>query len=261
MRFKPLVLFYALLIFAILCQQNSHLDAVDIPFIKTRIQLDDISNNPNAVIIASTGRSASTMLVKTIANFSTNQNIYKMHCLPPQNHFKGKILFIFSNPDLAAESAFHRMLENTGFGNDHFMNLETSDHAWLIQLGGIQNQTLTNNLLGYDALGCATHLSKWLHDRTIPSDVNHAQILAIKYENLWDKNTIQAIKQFLSLPELKFPSKRDRGYKKKVLTSMELAAREMYNVGSSKKPRYVAYDIARAIWDAAPPFQFLRIKE
>ena len=229
-------------------------------FIASREQLNEYSDNPALVMIASTGRSGSTMLTDQIKKYDKAHRVIKSHLLPPDADFKGKIIFIFSNPDQAAESALYMTLHNPNFGKKHFNHVETADHQWLEKIGDCLHQTEQDNLLSYDALGINEHLQKWLYDQVKPSDHSHAQILAIKYENLWESRTIKAIRLFLDAPDFKLPPKRARGYSEKQLYSKERNYKQIYNVGTDRDPRYAAYSDGRELWEQAPPFQFLELK-
>lgn len=232
--------------------------AFDFWCVKTRVQLDAISDNNSVLLVASTGRSGSTMLYETLLR-QTSFIVLKTHCLPPDASFQGKIIFIFSNPDLAAESALYLSMRVPLFGIEHFIHVENADRVWICQIKDSTYQTISHNLLCYDALGCAQHLAKWLHEESSPSTIEEAQILAIKYEHLWEEPTIEAIKSFLSLDVLELPEKKIRGYQPDQLTQEESIFRSAYNQGTFESPRYAAYDEARVLWDAAPPFQFLKI--
>lgn len=227
--------------------------------IRNRSSLEKLSQRADIVIIASTGRSGSSMLTSRMKIFAQEYAIYKTHLLPPDSDFKGKILFIFSNPDLAAESALHLTLRFKSFGAAHFRNMETSDREWLKRIGETTHQTIDDNLLSYDALGCYQHLEEWLHLRTTPCKPKEAQILAIKFENIWDPPTIQAIKEFLHIANFQLPLKRERGYEGDDLNQQEIEFRQKYNLGTPDQPHYAAYDMARIIWKNALPFQFLKI--
>lgn len=230
----------------------------DFWFVETRQQLEAITDIENIVLVASTGRSGSTMLYITLLK-QTSFTVLKTHCLPPDASFKGKIIFIFSNPDFAIESALHFAMINPIFGIQHFNNMENSDQEWLNKIQDSTCQTISHNLLCYDAFGCKQHLSKWLQEESSPSTIEEAQILAIKYEHLWEEPTIAAIKSFLLLDELKLPEKKARGCNPNELTHEESIFRLTYNQGTPESPRYAAYDEARVLWKAAPPFQFLKI--
>lgn len=228
-------------------------------FIANREELKPLTRNQNVVIIASTGRSGSTMLTKAIKKHASNYKVLKTHLLPPDWKFKGKILFIFSNPDQASESALHMTLSYTAFAQNHFDHVETADRLWAALLGGAQNQTEHDNLLSYDALGIYKHLRVWLYTGTKPATPEEAQILAVKYENLWEEGTVQAIRLFLNIPQFELPAYRPRGKKEEQLLPKEKTFRELYNLGTVTEPRYAAYDKARLLWEQAPPYQFLKI--
>jgi hypothetical protein len=215
----------------------------------------------DVLLIASPGRSGSTLLTSAAKKHAIGYKVVKTHRLAPKK-FKGKILFIFSNPDQAAESALFLTLHFKNWGNPHFSHVFSSDQKWLKKIGGdARKQTLENNYLSYDALGVGKHLKKWLIDAVAPSSLYKANVLAIKYENLWDVETRSAIMQFLSLEHWDLPEKKQRGYLESQLTEEEKSYRKLYNSGSSDNPRYEAYDTARQLWILAPPFQFLKLKK
>lgn len=230
-------------------------------FISTIDELRPYHDNANVVIIASPGRSGSSMMTQCMRKYAATQyTILKTHLLPPDHRYKGKIIFIFSNPDKGAESALHRMMTREKFGRLHFQHVETSDLNWWKGIGeNAQNQTVDNNLLSYDALGCFEQLKGWLFDRAKPCDSEEAQILAIKYENLWEKPTIDAIKSFLNLKTFKLPPYSPRGYDQDELETNERIFRNTLNVGTPNDPLYSAYDEARVLWQQAPAFQYLKI--
>ncbi len=230
-------------------------------FIANKQELKHYYGRENVVMIASPGRSGSTMLTDIARKYATNYKVLKTHLLPPNAKYKGKILFIFSNPDKAAESALHLVLNSRSHGATHFSNVESADQAWFSKIGrNCNNQTEKDNLLAYDALGCTKQLKKWLYEELQPSDLENAQILAIKFENLWEPETIQAIQNFLNITTLKLPPKRERGCDLDDLSTQELNFRMLYNVGTQEEPIYHAYDEARVLWEQAPSFQFLKFK-
>jgi hypothetical protein len=228
-------------------------------FIAKRDGFKNYYGRQDIVMIASAGRSGSTMLTEQIEKYLSSHSVLKTHLLPPDRRFKGKIIFIFSNPDQAAESALYRILHGNRFGYEHFAHVETADREWLKRIGGPFNQTEQDNLLSYDALGTYVHIKEWLYQRTEPTSLEHAQILAIKYENLWDEKTVRAIRKFLHIPNFELPPKEERGHKEDELLPQEIAFRQIYNLGTPDNPRYAAYDDARVLWEQAPPFQFLKI--
>lgn len=229
-------------------------------FIATRDQFTEYARDKNIILIASPGRSGSTMLTDAITKCKGKSKVLKTHLLPPDTSFQGKILFIFSNPDQAAESALYRVLHSRSNGKTHFSHVESADGLWFKALGeNGHNQTETNNLLTYDALGCAIQLEEWLHNRARICDLQDAQILAIKYEHLWDPETVQAIKAFLKLKTFELPQKKSRGYTTDDLTANELAFRKKHNLGTNEEPLYRAYDKARELWLGAPSYQFLML--
>lgn len=218
-------------------------------------------NDPQVVVIASPGRSGSTLLKRAVVKYSKDSVVLKTHLMVPKN-IKGKILYIYSNPDLATESALHKLFSDPAWGEHHFSNLFTADTNWVHELGGSYlNQTLENNLLCYDALGLEAHLRTWLLDSVTPVSLQKAQILAIKYEHLWDDDTVHQIMKFLDLKLFYLPPQKARGYSKDELDPLELNIKNYYNIGTFKKPRYSAYNQAREIWKDAPPYQYLRFNQ
>ncbi len=249
---KSIILFLVSFLFHLPNHGFSEIDVIN-----TKEDLIPYYNDPNVVLIASTGRSGSTLLSNLIHQ-TTTYTALKTHGLPPKANFQGKIIFIFSNPDKSAESAFHYFMANSMFGKLHLEHLESSDPNWLKEIGDTTSQTLEHNLLAYDALGISKQLLEWLFASTIPSSAENAQIIALKYENLWDLETQEALKNFLCLSSLSLPKQRDRGTYG--LQQKEKEIRNKYNVGTDKEPKYTAYNKARVFWKKAPPFQFLKIR-
>lgn len=232
----------------------------DKDFIPKREQLIPYYGHKNILLIASPGRSGSTLLTDTTKKYASKYKVLKTHLLPPDTRYKGKILFIFSNPDKAAQSACHLIIKSRSGGATHFYNVQTADQDWFAKIDrNGKNQNETYNLLAYDALGCEKQLDEWLHVKTQPSSTREAQILAIKYENLWDEETIQAIKEFLKLKSFDLPAKIIRGQAEQELFPQEIVFRQIYNLGTIEKPLYQAYDRARELWEEAPAFQFLQL--
>jgi hypothetical protein len=215
------------------------------------------SQDSQCLVVASPGRSGRTLLVKSLAKWAPERVVLKTHQFVPKE-FKGKILFIFSQPDRAAESALHKLLEDHVFGKLHFEHLFTSDKEWLAEIDNdTRKQSLEHNLLSYDALGVGVHLQKWLFDWVVPSSREEAQIMAIKYEHLWDDATQEAIREFCALDRFQLPARKERGCEEKKMSSLERVLRRVYNEERKNPPEYKAYDHARKIWENAPAFQFL----
>lgn len=227
-------------------------------FIQQPENLENYYYRKDVVMVASPGRSGSTLLSELLCIYAINYKVLKTHILPPNRKFIGKIIFIFSNPDKAAESILHIILNNVLFGALHFYHLQSSDKEWLKKIGETSNQNIENNLLAYDALGCEQQLAEWLY-QTVPCDVKEAQILAIKYEFLWDPSVIIAIKNFLNLDIFELPPQKVRGYELSSLCPNEILFRKIYNLGTDDSPKYKAYDKARILWEAAPPFRYLKL--
>lgn len=229
--------------------------------IGTQRNLQSFYERSDTIMVCSPGRSGSSLLTDVIAKSAPGYLILKSHLLPPKKSYKGKIVFIFSNPDKAAESALHLTIKDPGFGQTHFFHVETSDHNWLKKLGNSQNQNEKHNLLSDDALGCTQQLASWLHKDTKPCSPEKAQILAIKYEHLWEQETIEEIKSFLAIDTLDLPPKRERGYRSDILDPKEAHLRQIYNIGSEEMPIYKVYNQARSFWEEAPPYQYLNIRK
>ncbi|MFI5342918.1 MAG: hypothetical protein ACHQUC_01730 [Chlamydiales bacterium] len=231
----------------------------DKDFIPKREQLKHYYGDKNILLIASPGRSGSTLLTDVAKKYASRYKVLKTHLLPPDTRYKGKILFIFSNPDKAAESACHLLIGSRSGGATHFYNVQTADQDWFTKIGRDgKNQNETYNLLAYDALGYEKQLEEWLHVKAQSCDLQEAQILAIKYENLWDEETVQTIKKFLKIKSFNLPTKIIRGRAEEELFPQEMMFRQLYNVGTIEDPLYQAYDRARELWEQAPPFQFLQ---
>ncbi|MBS0654266.1 MAG: hypothetical protein JSR46_00670 [Verrucomicrobia bacterium] len=227
-------------------------------FVPTRGDLAQYNGNSEYVMVASTGRSGSTMLTDRLCKYLPEQYVLKSHLLPPSKAYKGKILFVFSSPDQTAESTLYMALHVKNFGVHHFANVETSSIAWRRNPSMITNPDAKHNLFTFDALGLERHLQVWLHTGVVPASVDEAQILALKYENLWDEETVEAIRSFLKIPEFTLPEWRPRGHQD--LTEKEIELRKAHNVGTEEEPIYRAYDKARALWEQAPAFEFFKIK-
>lgn len=228
---------------------------IDFSFVYSRAKLASYYSRPDVIMIASAGRSGSTLMTDAMVANVSDRKILKTHLLPPDNRFHGKIIFIFSNPDKAAESVLHRCLNDKSFFIEHFEHIETSDIEWLNNIKLMQTEE--QNLLSYDALGCHQHLQKWFSLKH--ADLQNAQVLAIKYENLWDNETIQTLKEFLKTENLNLPKKIERGHNSSELNPVENSYRNLYNLGSFENPRYKAYDQARILWEKAPPYQYFSL--
>lgn len=229
-------------------------------FIIDKTELTPYLNRTDCIMVASCGRSGSSMLAYRTSNNAKDYTVIKTHMLPPCKEFTGKILFIYSNPDKAAESVLHIMMNEIPlWGYRHFRHMEASDPTWLEKIEDPTKQTEQHNLLASDALGYYQQLNEWLVLKTHESHNTpfESQILAIKYENLWDKETVEALQEFLGIIDFKLPAKRERGYQEDKLLPMEIAIRKLYNQGTWDKPIYIAYDGARLLWERMPPFQFL----
>lgn len=244
--------YFALLVISILTISSYSFGAA---FIAKSSGLKDYYFRDNIILIASMGRSGSTLLTDAVEAYASNSIVLKAHLLPPDKRYFGKVIFIFSNPDKAAESALHCSCVDKKFLAVHFSHVATADQIWLKVVRGKQN--LKQNLLSYDALGYSKHLDQWLSLE--PSDAENSQVLAIKYENLWDADTLQALKDFLNLDDFSLPEKVQRGAGLDDLFPKETYFRAIYNLGTPEDPRYSAYDEARDIWENAPAFSFYKL--
>ena len=237
-------------------------EAVEGPFIKKRIELNKYTDRADVVMVASIGRSGSSVLYHTLLACADGYTVLKTHILPPDPTFKGKIIFIFSKPDTSIESALYQSLTDRGFIIDHFNNMELSDRGWLAQVHGGDEQTISNNLLCYDALGYGRQMNQWLVLKTVKADHPvDAQIMAIKYEDLWDPATIQGVMDFLGVESLPLPLQKDRRYKDRADHPAQRMFIERHNRGTDSDPIYQAYDEPRKLWAQAPAFQFLNLTD
>lgn len=172
--------------------------------------------------------------------------------------WKGKIIFIYSNPDRIAESVLHVSLANRLWGFWHFNHVETSDLMWHRRICGTTNQTLEDNLLSCDALGIEEHLRQWLSLERCP--LEESCILAVKYEHLWDQDVIDIITAFCGIDHLPLQERNPgRGYPLDSLSEKERLMRVTYNLGTEQEPLYAAYDGARAIWENSPKTEAYRL--
>lgn len=237
-------------------------EAVQGPFIKKRIELNKYTDRGDVVMVASIGRSGSSMLYQTLVASADGYTVLKTHILPPDPTFKGKIIFIFSKPDTSIESALYQSLTSQEFIIDHFNNMELSDRGWLAQVHGGDKQTISNNLLCYDALGYGRQMNQWLVLKTVEANRPvDAQIMAIKYEDLWDPATIQGVIEFLGLESLPLPLQKARRYKDRANHPLQRMFIEHHNIGTDSDPIYQAYDEPRKLWEQAPAFQFLNLRD
>ncbi len=213
---------------------------------------------PDTLVIASPGRSGSHMLTDTMLDYAVPKyRIGKTHLLPPTIPFQAKIIFIFSNPDKVAESILNKMINHYDWFSLHVKNVETTDLAWVEKVG--KGILLEDNLLTYDALGSERQLKEWLFIQTIPCPLEKAQILAVKYENIWEPETIAAIKEFLQVSELQLPTYQPRS--ESYMSDRRInALKTLYNEGSNDEPKYRAYEEARVYWKFAPSFMYLKMR-
>jgi hypothetical protein len=219
---------------------------------------EDAAQNSDSITIASIGRSGSDMLTAAILYTVQNtRKVYKTHLLPPKIPYSGKILFIFSNPSQSADSLLHRSIKQPNFRIGHFNNFEITDLSWRNSLGENIEFTLENNYLSFDGLEYHNQLINWL-DESRNSKIEDANVMTVKYENLWDQETIDQIKIFLNLNQFKLPERKKRGCSESELTELEREIRKKYNLGTLENPRYPAYDKATEIWEEAKPYDFFK---
>ena len=226
-------------------------------FISSPDDLNEYIHDCKIVIIASMGRSASTMLTETIRHYAKEYTVLKTHLAPDSRHC-GKTMFVFSNPDQAAESALYRMMyRSPSNGFTHVKHLFSADRKWFAKIGNnAKNQTDKDNLLAYDGLGYEKHLTYWLFKKVKKCSPDKATILAVKYENLWDEETVEAINKFLRIPEFRLPPRIERGCSSYEIPSKMRRFIALYNQGTAEQPIYRAYDKARRLWQEAKPFEF-----
>lgn len=236
--------------------------AYSAPFIINDHALIPYKHRTDALLLASCGRSGSTMLTELLDHYAYNYVVLKTHMLPPEESYKGKAIFIYSNPNQCAESLLHLTLTDSNW-RIHFKHMESSDLRWYRRINDLTRQSSTNNLLLYDAFGIKKQLLQWLRQMTTPDHrpPSNAQILAIKYEHLWDQSTIDAIKKFLNIDQFELPPKRERGYHLNEQDPRESKFKNLYNQGTQDFPRYPAYDPGYQIWEDSPPYQFLKLKK
>jgi hypothetical protein len=227
-----------------------------VPFIAKPESLKKYYNRKDVVLVASPGQSESSQVALAVEKYASDYMAIESHLLPPNKKFLGKIIFIFSNPDKAAEAALHQTMSDENFGGMQFFHIETADANWLKKIGDTTQQTASHNLLSYDALGCYRHLVKWLKDKT-PCSPQEARILAIKFESLGDPLVTNSIKEFLNIDDFVLPDEFCC-HVSEVLSDKELELKALYNLSAPEEPRYKAYDKARKIWEYAPVIQYLK---
>ena len=227
-------------------------------FIRRAEELAPYSKKSDFIMVASEGRSGSTMLTEQLQKYIHPRKVLKTHMLPPPqaSSYELKTIFIFADPCLAAESVLHKCLITPGFANAHFRNMEGADQNWLAKLGGPKGQNAKHNLLSEDVLGVTNQLECWLYKRTKPTTPEKATIFAVKSEDLWNEETLEALRAFIHVPNFELPEYRPRGQYK--LSKMEKYFRKLYNQGTETEPKYAAYERARFLWNIAPSYQYLR---
>ncbi len=227
-------------------------------FVPTRSDYPQYYAIPNVLMVASSGRSGSTLLTEALEGQVEECFILKTHLFPPNVDYHGKVVFIFSDPNKIAESSLHLSVrEPTSFGLRHFNHMEGADRTWLEKIESTACQTIDNNLLAYDALGVEKQLIHWL--KLPKSTMTEGQVMAIKYENLWDEETVEALKVFLGLDGFVLPIRSKRGTCLEQLDEKEKDFRASYNMGTFDEPRYAAYEAARELWQSAPSFEFFSL--
>jgi hypothetical protein len=234
------------------------LHSKEIAFLKTRKDIENWMNSSNSIVIASSGRSGSTLLFDLFASRKFKKNVIKTHLLPPISLSKAKTIFIFSNPDQCAESSMYKMMESSWFFFWHVRHCENSIQEWHLELQDSKFTSLDNHPLAKDGLAVAEQIQKWVF--SFPElEIKEANLMCVKYENLWEPATILAIEKFLKIRKLPLPAFKQRGYSDDQLSDFQKQAREIYNYGTKKNPKYHAYDEARELWEKAPAYKFCRM--
>ncbi len=224
-------------------------------FVSSYKEYESICNDTNVIVVGSVGHSGSTMLYEAVVESCEDRPVIKTHCLPPpKDRFQGKIIYIYSDPHKSIESLIHKA---TGTLKAHMRNMQTGDKELSDELSqgfyDDKEMILKQRLLQQDLYGYFVHLDCWL--RRLPiCDPEQANVLAIKYENLWEEESIKAIRFFLQDDSFQLPFYRPRGDYE--LTAVEINARNAMNLGSKEHPRYKAYDDAWNIWNTTPSIQW-----
>lgn len=171
--------------------------------IKRAILLELVNKN-NAIIIAGLGRCGTTLLYDSIIrnhyyNFSNdiiNMSrftegykdgfIYKSHDYPPKSlPTNVKIVFMFGNPYNTVIST-HRRINEWGIMHHRHLNsklFETND-----------------NIFYKDTLGLELLFDSWYKSQNF-------EFLSLRYESLYNKNTIRILGEYLGMNLKLFPKK------------------------------------------------------
>jgi hypothetical protein len=252
MNNKSFFIIYFLIIYSVNLQAFSE-------FLSEREQLKDLNCLDSDLICASSGRSGSTMFTKFLVSKFPTSRVFKMHLLPPEK-FSGKIIFLYSNPHKAAESALHQFYLDKNFSYLHVRHMESSLKEWHLELDDESNDKLLENILKLDLIGYGEQIKQWVYELE-NSDVTNAKVMAIKYENLWDEETLVNLANFLGIESVNLPEWKQRGDFHHELSFKERSLINTYNLGTTDHPKYQAYDFAYNLWESAPPFSFHTLKK
>jgi hypothetical protein len=228
-------------------------------FISNRDKIKNFDFYSSDIICASSGRSGSTMLTSFLELSFPESRVFKTHLLPLDS-FPGKIIFIYSNPHKAAESVLHQFSLSKDFSFFHIRHMESSKIEWHLGLDDDSNNKVVQNILAADFIGYGEQIKEWVYNLEI-ADFSNATVMCIKYENLWDKNTLINLANFLGVDSVTLPEQKKRGAFFKDLSIQEVELINKYNIGTKNDPRYKAYDFAFDLWEAAPPFSFHILKK
>lgn len=131
----------------------------------------------------------SKKFVRKIENTSFSKNtVYKTHCYPPKSLPKNlKVIFLFGNPVDIVISTYHKMNE---WGRLHHQHLQSDTF--------IPNDSILTN----DTLNLYHQFNQWYRYQSFT-------FISVKYECLYDKETIKFITDYLEIP-FKLPKFKKR---------------------------------------------------
>jgi len=157
------------------------------------------------ILIAGLGRCGTTLVRDTIINSSSyvrskkfvrkiedasfsKNTVYKTHCYPPISLPKNlKVIFLFGNPVDIVISTYYKINE---WGRLHHQHLQSDDF--------IPNDSILTN----DTLNLYHQFNQWYKYQSFT-------FISVKYEYLYDKETIKFIADYLEIP-FKLPKFKKR---------------------------------------------------
>jgi hypothetical protein len=193
-----------------------------------------ISKSPYAVVVASCGRSGSTMLTRALAQSAVRDVfhgfdgllpkkvaekavieyawrlddtrlrpgfIYKTHDLPPERFFENeRYIYTYSSPRQVIPSIIQKM--------------SREGKKWIRQHAHHLNGNVNprKKMIKDDSLNLINNIEKWI-------DIESNKVLCIEYDNIWNKK--DEIHEFTGI-DLKLPKKRSRSSSTEDLTDEEL---------------------------------------